>query len=391
MPRVRTVLLSLLVLGLCASAVPTSAASKQDKTWHIWRRASAAADAGELERASALYAKARARSPAEPSMAEQHAVVRARLGDAEGALSLLEEAARLGYLYEWVLEHEEALDALRDSPRYAALAERVRANQAEHGEQVAAARKPIDPAEAEAFPDLTTLEQAHERAEREFYMKPSEEPWDLRRARFTEKWAGAFARLAEARRGTPDREGALIGLVRLRIEEALGLDLMGSESNLAAVTTASRAFLAEFPESAHRVEARLAGVVAEIAVRVPDDFDWAKAALPRPDCRPQLAVLEELASGGTADEWSKAALGLEAICLHEVAPERAAEIREAASAYLEHEGSTYYDTMLRSELKIALWKLDGLPPFTGEGLDGRPVSLADFAGKVTLLDFWSPG
>jgi hypothetical protein len=47
--------------------------------------------------------------------------------------------------------------------------------------------------------------------------------------------------------------------------------------------------------------------------------------------------------------------------------------------------------MLRSGLKIALWRLDGPPEFDAESLDGGTLSLDDFEGKVTLLDFWSPG
>lgn len=30
--------------------------------------------------------------------------------------------------------------------------------------------------------------------------------------------------------------------------------------------------------------------------------------------------------------------------------------------------------MLESTLKVALWRIDGLPPFEAEGLDGETVS-----------------
>ena len=50
---------------------------------------------------------------------------------------------------------------------------------------------------------------------------------------------------------------------------------------------------------------------------------------------------------------------------------------------------------LRDHFKDRMTGLDlvgkAAPPITGTDVDGHPVSLADLAGKVVLVDFWATG
>ena len=99
------------------------------------------------------------------------------------------------------------------------------------------------------------------------------------------------------------------------------------------------------------------------------------------------------AIGATMRGFAHSVRGAQALCLAATAPEREEEIRKAATTFLESEeaASSAYASMLRAELKTTLWRIDGLPEFEAEALEGGTLSLGDFKGKVTLLDFWNPG
>lgn len=150
----------------------------------------------------------------------------------------------------------------------------------------------------------------------------------------------------------------------------------------------------EYPESPNAAEARLALAVAQTVAPFPEDLELPRSSWPVPRCTETLPLFEQIAAAEPPDEWSSIALGFKALCLSQTASDRREEIREAATVFLEAENteSTYtYERMLRSELKIALWRIDGLPEFEAQALAGGTLSLADFKGKVTLLDFWNPG
>lgn len=130
--------------------------------------------------------------------------------------------------------------------------------------------------------------------------------------------------------------------------------------------------------------ARAAGVL-------PEGVGWPEQRSYEPRCVEALPALEELGGEGT-DSWSAVARGLKTLCLERVSPERHEEIRAGARAYLDlDDQENSLDRLLRRTLKIALWRVDGPPEFEAEALDGGKVTLASFQGKLTLLDFWSPG
>jgi hypothetical protein len=354
-----------------------------------------AVDAGELARADELLVLLRTRLPRDSSYAVSHAQVLAQLNDPDGALAALEQAAALGERSVRKLEQDASFAAFATEPRFVAVLDTVRANAAEFEARYAAALEPRDPGTAASFPDLAALLAARKRAEEQLGYGDQPEPYAIRQARFREEWIAALARLAGERRGTPDREGALIEIVRMRLDDFPSIDLLWTASEQVRVSEAASAYLAAFPQGEHAREAQLAVVVAVAAAARPPDFDWGNDDPPRPDCAAALPLFEELDDDGTADKWSAAALGFKTLCLYETRPEETAAIRAGASAYLAtpevNEGRTPYDWMLRRQLTILGWRIDGPPPFEAEGLDGQRVSLADFRGKVTLLDFWSPG
>jgi hypothetical protein len=129
---------------------------------------------------------------------------------------------------------------------------------------------------------------------------------------------------------------------------------------------------------------------------LPADFDYERDVARAPRCADALPALAELSADGTADRWSTLASGLHAVCLAKVDPSRKDEIRARLDAYdtgphPDWQDATALDWLAPRAAKLARWTIDGPPPLAGTTADGRKVSLADFRGKVTLLDFWSPG
>jgi hypothetical protein len=386
--------------ALVAAALAASAVSCAP--WHqgvdtvLAYQAQRAENAGEDARAAELYALLRSRRPDETAFAVAHARVLARTGATDAALVALEQAVARGGRDAGQFEQEEAFAALRTDPRFAANLDAARTNASEYAAEYAAALEPRDPRTAPSFSDLASLLAARERAGND--SAGGEGPRDeapIRRARFREAWIAALARLAQEKPGTPDAEGALIEIVRMR-SDALPLhELVWSATQQAGVRHAAEAYLAGFPAGPAAREARLARAAAIAAAIRPPGFDWAVDDTPRPDCAAALPLLEELDDDGTADSWSAAALGLKTLCLFETRPEATEEIRAGVESFLstpeKFDDRSPYEWLLRRRLTVVRWHLDGPPPFVAEGLAGRPVSLADLRGKITLLDFWGPG
>ena len=233
---------------------------------------------------------------------------------------------------------------------------------------------------------------ARKDSEQRLYEYTGDEDYQIRRARFTERWAASLSRLAEEAGNPTERETALIELVRLRVTAELTMWMHWNQDSIDKAAAAAEAYLAEFADGENAYEVRLARAVAGVMAPSPDNWFAPRSMWPEPRCAESLPVFEELSAAGTEDPWSLTALGFKAVCLDRTDRSRRNEIRAAANEYLaDEELSSPYDMMLRSELKVALWRVDGLPPFEAEGLNGETVTLADFEGKVTLLDFWSPG
>jgi len=383
----------ILSVVVCVSAGFVHAATP---IWRLSQQARDAADLGEYARADKLFKKARRRAPENAYLAFGHATALARAGRVDDALVALDQAVTAGYRIERTLLRSEALESLHQASSWDAVVERVRANQVEYKVRLAEARQPIDPAEAPAFDDLEELLAEKQKANREFYGEKSDEPQQIRRARYIERWAASLIRLADEKPGDPQREQVLIELVRLRVGEAHGLELRWSPHAIETVQVAADRYLVNYAGSENAAEAWLAGAVARTVAPEPEDFLAPESDWPKPRCVETLPVFEELAAAVPADTWSLAALGFKGLCLAEAFPDRLDEIRAAAAAYLEkkeeeEESWGSYDLMLGAGLKIALWHIEGPPEFEAEALAGGTLTLADFKGRVTLLDFWNPG
>ncbi len=383
------------LLGLMACSVDPAS-----RSWRMSQRAASLAAAGDLAAADRLMVTVRERAPDAASYAVTHAAIKARRGEREAALQLLEHASSLGLSDEDELVGDLAFDALRSDPRFVTVVDAARARAASVRQKVEDARKPVDPASAPAFADYARLAEARDAAERRLYEGDDRgragEPYEVRRARFVEEWAAALIRLADARRGTPDEERARYELLRMRLRGVSSIRLEWREDAGAKVREAARAYLHAIPNGANVPAARIAAAMADALSVLPAGRDPDLGPAPRPRWEAALPVLADIAADGTANRWSTLATGLRAMALHELEPERQDEIRSAIAAYEagpkpSWEDQNTLDLAPRWALKVVRWKMDGLPPLEGMTVQGRRVGLADFRGKLTLLDFWSPG
>ncbi len=388
----RRIACRLVPAALVFAFLATGPARAGTSTWRLELRARDAADIGDFDRAHKLYTKARRLDPEDAYLAYSHAKALAAAGRTEEASSALETALSHGFRHERRMDRSDELAPLRNAPIWDEMLQRARANLTEFKARLREAREPIDPADASAFASIEQLLAEKEKSDGEYYGQPSDEDPQIRSARYAERWAAAMLRLADERRGTDEREQALIARLRLRVDDALGMRLHWPKHAIEKVTAAAERYLAEYADTDNATEARLARTVAGTVAPYPDDTDLPGSSWPQPRCTENLPAFEQLSATDPADSWSLTALGFKALCLAENSPGQLEEIREAAAAYLdEGEIDTTYDFLLRAGLKIALWRLDGLPEFEAEALDGGTLSVADFKGKVTLLDFWNPG
>jgi adenylate cyclase len=83
------------------------------------------ASLGEKERSLSLGARAIAADPDDPALLYNAACNYSQLGNIEDAISALEQAVDRGYGDKLWMEHDSDLVALRDNPRFKALAERM--------------------------------------------------------------------------------------------------------------------------------------------------------------------------------------------------------------------------------------------------------------------------
>ncbi len=390
----RRIVCNLVPAALVFGFLVTGPAHAGTSKWRLQVRARDAADIGEFDRAHKLYSKARRLDPEDGYLAYAHAKALAAAGRTEEALAALDTALTHGFRHDKKMIRSEELVPLRDAPNWDELLERARANLTDFKARLGEAREPIDPADAPAFANIEELLADKEKSDGEYYGQPSDGDPQVRRARYVERWAGAMLRLADEKneKETIEREQALLALLRLRVDEAIGLDLHWPQHAIDKVAAAAERYLAEYADTENVTEARLARSVAGTVAPYPDDFDLPRSSWPQPHCTQSLPDFEQLSATDPADSWSLTALGFKALCLAKVSPDRHDEIHEAAASYLgEDEIETTYDVMLRAGLKIAMWRLDGLPEFEAEALEGGTLSVADFKGKVTLLDFWNPG
>lgn len=388
-----------LVIAFAIACLPAAPAGASQPVWRLQQKANEATSIGELAKADRILVKARKRAPANPYLAFDHAGVLASQGRTAQAVAALEAAVEHGFRHESALLESEALEPLGRVPSWDRLLAAVRVNETEFQRLLEEARRPLDPADGTEFPDIAALLEAKEQADRDFYDQESDEPHAIRRARFTERWVASLIRLARETEDRDERDEAMIFVLRERLDGAVMLDLYWSRHAIETVVGAADSYLEACPEGAHATEARLARVLADIVAPAPEDLNTPRAEWPEPRCAEALPVLSELGGMGAADdpdetddEWIAVARGIEAVCLERVAPDRHADIGDAARAYLERERTfSSYDLMLVGSLKVALWRIEGLPQFEARGLDGEIVSLDDFRGRITLLDFWSPG
>ena len=244
--------LNSLVFAVLFCWTMSASVSAGKPVWRLQRQAAQAAETGKLERADRILAKARKAAPEDASLAFDHAGVLARQGKIAEALAALEAAVEQGFRQETALRDSDSLAPLHGNPAWEALLAAVRANEADFKRRLEEARTPLDPRSATPFADVGTLLDAKEQADRDFYAEQSDEPWEIRRARYVERWDATLKRLAAETTDDAEREKALAAALRERVDDAITMDLHWPSHAIDRLGGAANSYLDAFPEGEPR-------------------------------------------------------------------------------------------------------------------------------------------
>lgn len=366
---------------------------KSDAAW----RALEAKDYGE---ATALYAELREKQPENPYHALGEAQALAALGRTEEAWSALDAALAAGLRTWWSLEKNEALAPLRDDPRFAAAVERVRDNVRAWNLRVTEAKRPVDPASAPSFgswPEVqASMREENERIRKVRYGRrdPTGEN-ELEALRLQQANFAKIGRYLVDHPAAPDREAAMLGEVTERVVIADLWESFWTADEAAAIRDAADRFLAAYPESPSRSTAELHRAVAVMrGVLPPTGWEPGREEPYEPACAEAMPAFEALATKAPGDVRGIEAEGFLAVCLWEEEPKDAEGALATAETYFAHAAASEADgTYFRLESDVRQVRLQAgeLPPFEVKDLAGNTWTPAALEGRVTILQFWSPG
>lgn len=363
-------------------------------------KARAAQESGDFAAAERLYSRLRSMKPEEPRLAESHAAALARLGRKDEAYGALEAGVALGLTALASFETDPELEGWREETRFREIEQRVRSNHDAFKQQIRAAHRPLASSQAPAFASWAALEQAlgREREQHERYPAwPSVQAWLLEKIRLDQRYLAAMRRYADDHPDAADREDAMLGELRLRVEVASPWTPYWSIDQAAAVRESADRYLVAFADAAARNEARLYRAVAAMrgVLDPAEELDWESGDPPQPKCDDARVELDELARQAPSDKWAADALGFAALCAAQQEPRNEPEARARVDAYLALAELPRPDQTpfhgLRGEVRVEKMRLDGLPAFEVIDIKGARWTPSTLKGRVALIDFWAPG
>ncbi len=372
---------------------------EEERYDRLKNRARSAAAKEKYEKAARLYAKAMEAVPDHEDTAYNLAVVHARMGHFEEAMTALEEAVQRGYSVDWKANEEPSFKTLRDESRFSELIEEMKRNEEEQCRSMQKSTTLPSIGSTSSFGTFEELNSAFDAESK----KAQATGWKLT---FAEQHVSSNILLAEK----------IVSIQRYVQEHGDASDLKDAHEELVRAwknlagysshwtrTMADRLskaiddYLSAFPEEPvnaefefYRIESILRGVIASGE----ECFDWEDA--PSLNYDDAVPLLEKYAAAGGESSWVTRALGLKALCLYEMYPDDISHAQRAYEAFLERpeiadDEKISGDYMLPIDLRPLNFLIHGAPDLEGKTIDGRMLSLSDLRGKVVLLDFWSPG
>ena len=373
--------------------------TSEGRTRQEYFRAHRDLEKGEFESAVERFGELRQRRPDAYDFARGQAEALAKAGRYDEAWSALEAAVDAGLRYRWAVEREEAFGPLRPDPRWSALLERIDGNYRSHMQKIRDAKREMPLDTAPSFATWAKVEATFE-----------EDRKAARKAQWAIDWTGArdieeqlhyqrqIARVRRYLADHPDaaeREEARLKEIRLRIAVAAPWLDFWTPADAKAIEDAADRLVAEFPAGKYRSEAELHKAVAILRGVLPET-GWEPGRIEPyvPDCAAAIPILEPLAATAEKDPRGEDAQGFLAYCLWEGTPRDAQRALATAEAFLAKdqdapEGTQYWG--LTADVRKVRLLGGGLPPFEVKDLAGVTWTPASLAGRVTILQFWSPG
>jgi hypothetical protein len=398
-----------IVLVLAATVLTSGCASlryaaretmtSEGRTRQAYFRAHRDLENGNLESAIQRFGELRERRPDAYDFALGQAEALAKAGRHADAWSALEAAVDAGLRAKWALEREEAFGPLRPDPRWSDLLERIDGNYRSHMQKIRDAKREMPLETAPTFATWANVEASFEKDRKE--ARKFQWAIDWTGARDIEEQLHYQRQIARVRRyladhtDAADREQARLKEIRLRIAVAAPWQDFWAPTDAKAIEAAADRLVAEFPDGKYRSEAELHKAVAILRGVLPET-GWEPGRIEpyAPDCARAIPLLEPLAATAEKDPRGEDAQGFLAYCLWEVKPRETERALATAEAFLARdqdapEGTQYWG--LTADVRKVRLLGGGLPPFEVKDLAGVTWTPASLAGRVTILQFWSPG
>jgi thiol-disulfide isomerase/thioredoxin len=338
-----------------------------------------ALDSGDTAAAIAAFRSQEQLVPRGREGAYNVACVYGRAGRVNEAIEWLTRSLDAGLDDTMTLEGDGDLESVRGDARFAGLLEKARTNAATHGAAFAQGLPRFDEPPI-SVPDADSLDR---------WVRASNAAF-RRNGRIWFDWQMTAARLdLEAQRLAARRRLESTGSFDEGIERIRAISAIHStwepwgplsDGVLKEVDTYLPA--ARDPEKA--AEARYRAGVAAFCKSLPakaDDARWSETAAP---ARARfIQVPEGTPFAGAAAAWI---LMMDLVEAGDARASLAPRVKEFAAKYrADDQAMSIAGQFLQEDVVAALWPI----PLEGTDIDGNPVSIADYRGRVLLIDFWA--
>jgi|GEM_PF-3467327 thiol-disulfide isomerase/thioredoxin len=364
MQRMAVTVLALLALGACARKTAQAPPVPREQAYYeAMNEGIEALGAEDFAKAEAAFNKQAELFPKDPTAPYNLACAHARAGRSDQAMEALERSVALGW-DDW--EHmglDTDLESLRGDPRFQKAVEAVKAR----GEAFDREWDPILRADLQTGRDFKTIKAllshyaGEEKKMEQALFGLSSFGQKERRYRLANEKMGSLMKLdwkADAQ--------AFAEVLRLHRE-------FGREADREEGVRIYEEFLARYPEGDLAAEARYEHAAALANVEA--------------TCAEGLAGLDAVAEAFPQSPWGGRAM----LTLAREA-QKSGDLERAypyAKTVLEKFSGDREIGWQAGELRTILFAKDGLPEPAVSDWDGKPVTLAEYEGKVLMLDFWA--